>query len=145
MNAAPTNTSDLDLITQLQNVLMCLSETMYTGIGVLQRDANLISVNPHIPVTEWTPEEVKNRNESNNLFINNISNDITNLSVEIEKLIDSIPKKTCNEDKQIEILEKIEEESKTAGDKLEAIINEAETLLEDVRSSLRYIMETSNK
>lgn len=27
---------------------------MYTGIGVLQDYSNLISVNPNIPVTEWT-------------------------------------------------------------------------------------------
>jgi len=33
---------------------MKLSQMMFTGIGVLQRDANLISVNPNIPVTEWT-------------------------------------------------------------------------------------------
>ncbi|OUM60865.1 hypothetical protein PIROE2DRAFT_13272 [Piromyces sp. E2] len=145
MNAAPTNTADQDLITQLQNVLMGLSQMMFTGIGVLQRDANLISVNPNIPVTEWTPEEVHQRNDSIQTFINDISNDITKTSMEMENLIDSIPKISCNEDKQIEVLEKIEEESKTAGDKLEAIINEAETLLEDVRSSLRYIMETSNK
>jgi ElaB/YqjD/DUF883 family membrane-anchored ribosome-binding protein len=115
---------------------------MFTGIGVLQRDANLISVNPNIPVTEWTPEEVKERNISNHEFINGISNDITQTSVEIEKLIDSIPRVSSNEDKQIEVLE---EESDKAGEKLEAIISEAEKLLDDVRSSLRYIMETSNK
>ncbi|ORX83336.1 hypothetical protein BCR32DRAFT_292076 [Anaeromyces robustus] len=143
MNTA-TN-PDQDLITQMQNVLMGLSSMMYTGIGVLQRDANLISVNPNIPVTEWTPEEVKERHESNQRFIEDISKDITQTSVEIEKLIDSIPRISCNEDKQIEVLEKIEEESKNAGNKLESIISEAEKLLEDVRSSLRYIMETSNK
>ncbi|KAG4094928.1 hypothetical protein H8356DRAFT_1689913 [Neocallimastix lanati (nom. inval.)] len=139
MNATGT---DQDLITQLQNTLMGLSQMMFTGIGVLQRDANLISVNPNIPVTEWTPEEVKERNISNHEFINGISNDITQTSVEIEKLIDSIPRVSSNEDKQIEVLE---EESDKAGEKLEAIISEAEKLLDDVRSSLRYIMETSNK
>ncbi|ORX58634.1 hypothetical protein BCR36DRAFT_580233 [Piromyces finnis] len=145
MNEAPINTTDQDLITQLQNVLMGLSQMMFTGVGVLQRDANLIPVNPNIPVTEWTPQQVSERNESNQTFINDITNDITRTSLEMENLIESIPKITCNEDKQIEILEKIEEESKAAGDKLETIINEAETLLDDIRSSLRYIMETSNK
>jgi len=144
MNTA-NNNADQDLITQIQNVLMGLSQMMYTGIGVLQDYSNLISVNPNIPVTEWTAEEVNERNEFNHNFINDISKDITQTSAEIEKLIDSMPKITCNEDKQIEVLEKIEEESKIAGDKLETIINETESLLEDVRSTLRYIMETSNK
>jgi len=32
MNAAPTNTSDLDLITQLQNVLMCVNIDIYYSL-----------------------------------------------------------------------------------------------------------------
>lgn len=55
---------DQDIITQMQSILMGISQMMYTGIGVLQRDGNLISVNPKIPVTEWTAEEVNEKNKS---------------------------------------------------------------------------------
>jgi len=36
-------------------------------------------------------------------FINDISKDITQTSAEIEKLIDLMPRITCNEDKQVKI------------------------------------------
>lgn len=48
-----------DRVTQIQQCAGKLSEIFFTSVGVLQRDATLIQVNPDIPITAWTPEQLE--------------------------------------------------------------------------------------
>jgi hypothetical protein len=79
-----------DRLTQLQESLDSLTEMFYTSIGILQRDAPLISTNDK-PVELWKPEEIQQRKDEIASFSQQVAKDIAETAVTIKFLISQLP------------------------------------------------------
>ncbi|KAJ3413889.1 hypothetical protein HDV05_007331 [Chytridiales sp. JEL 0842] len=113
----------------------------YISIGVLQRDAPLTQLHPDIPVTAWTQDQIKRNQEDIKGLSSEVSADIVHTSKVIDFLIDRLPGIQQTEDEQLQKLKELEEENRLAGLEMEESIQQAESLLQDIKDALRMIAE----
>ncbi|KAI8811626.1 hypothetical protein BJ742DRAFT_796631 [Cladochytrium replicatum] len=131
----------MDRVTQLQDCLDRLSELFYTSVGVLQRDAPLKQISPDIPVSAWTDDQIRQNEENLKKFSKEVAGDIVQTSKVIDFLLDKLPGIKYTEDEQIERLQALELENRAVGEQVEKALEFAESLLADVRASIRLITE----
>jgi asparagine synthetase A len=91
----------MDRLTQLQDCSLKLYEIFFTAIGALQRDAPLMELNPDVPVTCWTKEQIKGNWEGNVELSKSAAKDIIETVKVIDLLIDSLPGITEAEEEQV--------------------------------------------
>ncbi|KAI9208527.1 uncharacterized protein BJ171DRAFT_209217 [Polychytrium aggregatum] len=128
-------------LTQLQEAVDKITQILYTSTGVLQRDAPLLQVSADIPVTAWTEEQIQQRKQDLTASAKEMAKDIVETSRVIDYLIDKLPGITQTEEQQIHKIQELEVENQEIGRRLEASVLQGETLLREIRSTLRLIAE----
>ncbi|KAJ3206467.1 Mediator of RNA polymerase II transcription subunit 21 [Dinochytrium kinnereticum] len=128
-----------DRLSQIQDCIDKITELFYTAVGVLQRDAPLVSVCPTVPVTAWSEEQLNKNTEETKRFSAEVSRDIIRTSKVIDFLIDKLPGLKHTPEQQMDMVKELERESDLAGEEMEDAITKAESLLEDVRHAIRFI------
>jgi mediator of RNA polymerase II transcription subunit 21 len=93
----------MDRLTQIQQCAEKISEHFFTSVGVLQRDAPLMETNPNIPVTCWTPEQIKNNWQGNSELAISAAHDIVQTAKVIDFLIENLPGIEQSEEEQVSI------------------------------------------
>ncbi|KAJ3332808.1 Mediator of RNA polymerase II transcription subunit 21 [Blyttiomyces sp. JEL0837] len=130
-----------DRLTQIQDCLDKVTEMLYISVGMLQRDAPLISLNPEIPITAWTEEQVAKNQADTKAFATEFSTDIVQTCKVIDYLIDRLPGINFTEEEQLQRLKDLEQDNVKAGEELEAMILKAESVLSEIKSTIRHIAD----
>ncbi|KAJ3368315.1 Mediator of RNA polymerase II transcription subunit 21 [Kappamyces sp. JEL0680] len=129
-------TKETDRLSQLQECVSRLSELYFISIGALQRDAPLLELNPEIPVTAWTKEQVQSNWKGNQELARSAAKDIVHAAKVIDFLIDHLPGIQASEKEQIDQLEALEVENKKAEAELKEVIAMGNALVEKLKLAL---------
>lgn len=131
----------MDRVTQLQECVDKLSELMYTGVGVLQRDAPLVACSEDQKVTCWTEEQIAKNTADSKELSKNIAKDLAETKAIIDFLIDNLPGISTTPEEQLNKLKELEEENRIEGERLQIVIREAEDLLGNIRQTLDLVLD----
>ncbi|KAI9005610.1 hypothetical protein DFJ74DRAFT_395388 [Hyaloraphidium curvatum] len=115
----------MDRLTQLQIAVDRLAEICISSLGVLQRDAGRIQVDPNIPVTPaMTDHEVTLAREVAQ-HVPEWASDLAKQALQVEVLVSHLPDLALSETEQLEKISALELENQEAG----------QALMEEVRKT----------
>jgi mediator of RNA polymerase II transcription subunit 21 len=135
----------MDRLTQLQECSLKVSELLYTAIGALQRDAPLVELDPSVPVTCWTEDQIKKNWEGNVELSKIAARDIVETSKVIDYLIESLPGISNSEGDQLDELSRLEQENIAIEEELTRTVTEGGLKLQELRESIRLIINQQKK
>jgi hypothetical protein len=134
----------MDRLTQLQECSLKVSELFYTAIGALQRDAPLMELDPSVPVTCWTEEQVKKNWDGNVELSKTAAKDIVETAKVIDFLIDSLPGITESEQDQTRRLMELEKENIQVEKELNESVERGKARLAELRQTIQVIITQHN-
>ncbi|XP_065055520.1 mediator of RNA polymerase II transcription subunit 21-like isoform X2 [Rhopilema esculentum] len=125
-----------DRLTQLQDAVNQLADHFCNSVGIIQQTA------PAILQESKSGGSGRQQDVNQENHIPLFGSLITRTAKDIDFLIDALPSNQCSAELQTTSLERLEQENKEAGEKLEQVIDEGEKLLAQIRCALAEISDS---
>ncbi|KAI8913051.1 hypothetical protein DFJ77DRAFT_466604 [Powellomyces hirtus] len=126
----------MDRVSQLQDILDKTVQDFATALLEIQNNAPPVAVDPSIPVTFVSAEQIQAQSEAVQAIVENTIRSITTSSHQMGLLIESLPGIDLSHQDQFARLKALDEENKAADQALEDAVAEANLLMRQLQAGI---------